>query len=116
MGVGLDLNGIGFQDRGELSDLEQAMPDWLPGTVPMGLGDADGDLLAVAQGSLSMYHADDHRSEEHTSELQSLMRISYAVFCLQKKTNTKLQNNKYMNRVQTTVDTLLEVVKTEQRI
>src|SRR3546814_3581283 len=31
------------------------------------------------------------RSEEHTSELQSLMRISYAVFCLKKK-NTKLHN------------------------
>src|SRR3546814_7004053 len=31
------------------------------------------------------------RSEEHTSELQSLMRISYAVFCLTKK-NTKTQN------------------------
>src|SRR3546814_10525690 len=30
--------------------------------------------------------ADDLRSEEHTSELQSLMRISYAVFCLKKKT------------------------------
>src|SRR3546814_9225553 len=29
--------------------------------------------------------ADDARSEEHTSELQSLMRISYAVFCLKKK-------------------------------
>src|SRR3546814_6644356 len=29
-----------------------------------------------------------YRSEEHTSELQSLMRISYAVFCLKKKTNT----------------------------
>src|SRR3546814_5847443 len=29
------------------------------------------------------------RSEEHTSELQSLMRISYAVFCLQKKTDTR---------------------------
>src|SRR3546814_3383800 len=29
----------------------------------------------------------DARSEEHTSELQSLMRISYAVFCLKKKTN-----------------------------
>src|SRR3546814_5773245 len=28
------------------------------------------------------------RSEEHTSELQSLMRISYAVFCLKKKTST----------------------------
>src|SRR3546814_1014380 len=31
------------------------------------------------------------RSEEHTSELQSLMRISYAVFCLKKKTNTKTE-------------------------
>src|SRR3546814_7236342 len=30
------------------------------------------------------------RSEEHTSELQSLMRISYAVFCLKKKTNITL--------------------------
>src|SRR3546814_8521954 len=32
----------------------------------------------------------DSRSEEHTSELQSLMRISYAVFCLKKKKTTKL--------------------------
>src|SRR3546814_16360002 len=31
----------------------------------------------------------DERSEEHTSELQSLMRISYAVFCLKKKTKDK---------------------------
>src|SRR3546814_2106473 len=34
----------------------------------------------------------DPRSEEHTSELQSLMRISYAVFCLQKQTTTIQQN------------------------
>src|SRR3546814_6385094 len=33
------------------------------------------------------------RSEEHTSELQSLMRISYAVFCLKKKTNNKTYNH-----------------------
>src|SRR3546814_8814049 len=33
-----------------------------------------------------------YRSEEHTSELQSLMRISYAVFCLKKKTNTTHQH------------------------
>src|SRR3546814_1183576 len=33
------------------------------------------------------------RSEEHTSELQSLMRISYAVFCLKKKKHTTNQNN-----------------------
>src|SRR3546814_5573540 len=35
----------------------------------------------------------DPRSEEHTSELQSLMRISYAVFCLKKK--NKKQSDKY---------------------
>src|SRR3546814_7649244 len=34
------------------------------------------------------------RSEEHTSELQSLMRISYAVFCLKKKTKTNI-NTQY---------------------
>src|SRR3546814_10420522 len=33
-----------------------------------------------------------HRSEEHTSELQSLMRISYAVFCLKKKKQHHTQN------------------------
>src|SRR3546814_9181139 len=33
------------------------------------------------------------RSEEHTSELQSLMRISYAVFCLQKKKTNKHKSN-----------------------
>src|SRR3546814_15707338 len=33
-----------------------------------------------------------HRSEEHTSELQSLMRISYAVFCLQKKKQSTYEN------------------------
>src|SRR3546814_3816651 len=35
-----------------------------------------------------------NRSEEHTSELQSLMRISYAVFCLKKKTKTTTSNTK----------------------
>src|SRR3546814_8928631 len=43
-----------------------------------------------------------HRSEEHTSELQSLMRISYAVFCLKKKKKTKTQevytNKQHDNR------------------
>src|SRR3546814_8817243 len=53
--------------------------------------------LSAASGTsarLNPEHAGgerDPRSEEHTSELQSLMRISYAVFCLKKKTQTKLQ-------------------------
>src|SRR3546814_7841106 len=40
-----------------------------------------GDLLALRSPLRPVLH----RSEEHTSELQSLMRISYAVFCLKKK-------------------------------
>src|SRR3546814_9301006 len=36
------------------------------------------------------------RSEEHTSELQSLMRISYAVFCLKKKQNKTTKTTKYI--------------------
>src|SRR3546814_3930929 len=39
-----------------------------------------------------------HRSEEHTSELQSLMRISYAVFCLKKKNNTQTKCNRQLTR------------------
>src|SRR3546814_7038737 len=41
--------------------------------------------------------ADRRRSEEHTSELQSLMRISYAVFCLKKNNNTQYTTN-YIDR------------------
>src|SRR3546814_5925080 len=37
----------------------------------------------------------EHRSEEHTSELQSLMRISYAVFCLKKK---KIHEKTYITK------------------
>src|SRR3546814_7828020 len=44
------------------------------------------------------------RSEEHTSELQSLMRISYAVFCLKKKKNTRNTNNKNIQTYTTPPD------------
>src|SRR3546814_2763859 len=49
-----------------------------------------GDIAAylILQGS-NFLAKTGLRSEEHTSELQSLMRISYAVFCLKKKTHTK---------------------------
>src|SRR3546814_3632904 len=48
--------------------------------------------------TIKQFHADlvslgyEGRSEEHTSELQSLMRISYAVFCLKKKKYNKISN------------------------
>src|SRR3546814_8837249 len=47
-----------------------------------------GDAFQIGSDGVHPLHwfdADTGRSEEHTSELQSLMRISYAVFCLQKK-------------------------------
>src|SRR3546814_3311397 len=44
-------------------------------------------------GAAADHLRDGQRSEEHTSELQSLMRISYAVFCLKKK-KTKTKRNK----------------------
>src|SRR3546814_5031439 len=46
---------------------------------------ADGDLETAVDGAERSDEIGAMRSEEHTSELQSLMRISYAVFCLKKK-------------------------------
>src|SRR3546814_2131955 len=43
------------------------------------------------------------RSEEHTSELQSLMRISYAVFCLKKKNYMKKNENTHNKKQPTTI-------------
>src|SRR3546814_2830795 len=47
-------------------------------------------LAVIVRGKDVKLPAGTLRSEEHTSELQSLMRISYAVFCLKKKTYTYL--------------------------
>src|SRR3546814_6325950 len=45
--------------------------------------------VAPLAGSVKVAPGSQVRSEEHTSELQSLMRISYAVFCLKKKTDQR---------------------------
>src|SRR3546814_5474469 len=62
----------------------QLSPDWFAGlgiSAPFGLStEYNDDWIGRYQST---------RSEEHTSELQSLMRISYAVFCLKKKNNTQ---------------------------
>src|SRR3546814_1943085 len=50
--------------------------------------DQGGDLFAQPQRPFRRRRRGRDRSEEHTSELQSLMRISYAVFCLKKKKKT----------------------------
>src|SRR3546814_9397598 len=71
-----------------------------PYTTLFRSGDERGAILARAggagagregRGSVHVARHEPIRSEEHTSELQSLMRISYAVFCLQKKTRKQQQ-------------------------
>src|SRR3546814_5174244 len=49
-----------------------------------------GSIRYMGEELVGQHSAAIMRSEEHTSELQSLMRISYAVFCLKKKNTTQL--------------------------
>src|SRR3546814_3781906 len=62
--------------------------------VPLRLGSAvaDRNRKRIRRKISAGLHA---RSEEHTSELQSLMRISYAVFCLKKKKKTTIYSTHY---------------------
>src|SRR3546814_9566413 len=69
--------GIGSESTA--SELTSARSDLV------GLLDAGGRTVAPTEAAVAQARYDCWRSEEHTSELQSLMRISYAVFCLKKK-------------------------------
>src|SRR3546814_3965398 len=63
---------------------DQSLGRQAPGLGDQRPGVVDGLFLEiVAEGEIPQHFKE--RSEEHTSELQSLMRISYAVFCLKKK-------------------------------
>src|SRR3546814_5829005 len=66
--------------------------DALDRVVDVAVGDRIIDAAVGARGvdrDIEVAVGVEIRSEEHTSELQSLMRNSYAVFCLKKKTNTQ---------------------------
>src|SRR3546814_4629363 len=82
---------LGFQENRTADTVANQLHDWgiethrglgVTGVVGIIAGNAPGGAIGLRadMDALPM------RSEEHTSELQSLMRISYAVFCLQKKT------------------------------
>src|SRR3546814_14049945 len=65
----------------------RAAPAPVVGSAPSGGAERNGQCLQHARFAHRESGAE-IRSEEHTSELQSLMRISYAVFCLKKKNNS----------------------------
>src|SRR3546814_3481842 len=86
--TGAGRHGQGLRADGcaaELSGIRGAGTVWVP--EPWFPRHAKGRQQRENQDRRPVLHTG--RSEEHTSELQSLMRISYAVFCLKKKTKTK---------------------------
>src|SRR3546814_4845216 len=88
---------FGFDPFGNVPEVRQNTPD-VRVLRQVSNGAFDVSIMTVgmtdpqlhAFGRSIFWHCPNEcaRSEEHTSELQSLMRISYAVFCLKKKTNT----------------------------
>src|SRR3546814_6288654 len=92
-----------------LADINRSLPSWCaePWVRQIRVANIRGQTVVVFSASASalvplrhrsstflLWLNDHYRSEEHTSELQSLMRISYAVFCLKKKkTTTKHYKN-----------------------
>src|SRR3546814_2949063 len=76
--------------------LVQAGDEGMPaGAIAEALGVPNSSLsfhlAQLTRAGLIRQERQSRRSEEHTSELQSLMRISYAVFCLKKKKTTKTE-------------------------
>src|SRR3546814_9519558 len=69
----------------EGADITELRHDDAGGARKSAIGDEERHLHEVGLGMRQMEHRLELRSEEHTSELQSLMRISYAVFFLKKK-------------------------------
>src|SRR3546814_6387015 len=87
----------GYTSR-EISPLIRAQMEtrFLPHSVPSYAAQTNFRALTekfpdytYKEAALNPTNPSDRRSEEHTSELQSLMRISYAVFCLKKKNHIK---------------------------
>src|SRR3546814_6254073 len=88
--VGALGDGRGFfvaDDRVERGDQDRVAVERGSHVVAAHLHPGDGGVGEQARDvGQHAYRVEQVRSEEHTSELQSLMRISYAVFCLKKKT------------------------------
>src|SRR3546814_8422407 len=84
-----------FDDKALLAEMAEGWPLFAASLANMEqvLAKSDMGIAGHYAGLVEDDALREHRSEEHTSELQSLMRISYAVFCLTKK--TKQPKNKH---------------------
>src|SRR3546814_9707395 len=73
---------------GEGSRVDIRQPDARSALLNRVTGDTTSTIAGSLNANGQVFLINPNRSEEHTSELQSLMRISYAVFCLKKKNKT----------------------------
>src|SRR3546814_3343924 len=100
--VGAARGGRGRGDRGgrrraqrdHHADRGQDVAEPVLAIVVVGIAGECGVAVVVGIDAVGELGTDGDRSEEHTSELQSLMRISYAVFCLKKKKTTRKTQQK----------------------
>src|SRR3546814_3358253 len=81
VGFDTDSTRTGPLQRGELPFAEPDLPEYFAANAARITFSSDSSVL----GDCDIVYVAPDRSEEHTSELQSLMRNSYAVFCLKKK-------------------------------
>src|SRR3546814_8613436 len=88
-------SGAGAKSEGATSDGATFEGTTSEGGPPFDISSASGETEGT-----SMIIGTRRRSEEHTSELQSLMRSSYAVFCLKKKKKNKITPDTYTHRTQ----------------
>src|SRR3546814_10127575 len=92
------VGALAARCRPWLLGLARYRPLWSRGLPACGMVDPLCTLIAIEEH---------RRSEEHTSELQTLMRTSYAVFCLKKKQTQILQKSKSIPTLPSTITTTL---------
>src|SRR3546814_4509035 len=96
--------GVANSKALELAGIREGVAQPQGGHVEAQNGRLTGLLQETAQQLVYKAFPAATRSEEHTSELQSLMRISYAVFCLKKKTTTKPNTRRQTTNYVSTID------------
>src|SRR3546814_3711488 len=80
----IQVVAVSARDRNRDRGIDMSKFEWVDDPVTLAARDDIDVVVELIGGS--------DRSEEHTSELQSLMRISYAVFCLKKKKHVMITN------------------------
>src|SRR3546814_3357136 len=99
MGISPDVGDVSFGRERHHSWRASSANPWMPSSS---ISSPSSVRIRPEKFPKTWWVSEPLRSEEHTSELQSLMRISYAVFCLKKK---KIEQKKKQNESENTIAT-----------